>query len=177
MEETPIVITQDTTPVVPKKKSMSAGLIALMFFVLFCVVLVMYIGVENQDDQVPTIEKTVVYKGNLSATTREEKLSEGFPQNIPVFLDGVKDSTRVEYVENSSVLHSVTYVTEELKEDLIQKYKNFLVQGGYDTSGASSSTDQNEYMSGRKDNDEVSIVITAIEGGKQEVSVAFLDRQ
>jgi hypothetical protein len=128
----------------------------------------------NQEEV--TKENVVVKNTNLSAAgAPEQKLPFGFPKSIPVELDGIVESYSAEYPERSIMQYTISFGTDDSTDTAFSEYSSFMKKNGYVfiENGENKAAG---YLYGTKDNDDLSITISA-QNGRTLVQMSYLDRR
>ena len=128
-------------------------------------------GLNVVSEQKPEVEvtKTDLNQGGTS------KLPAGFPTKIPVEIANITESYRALYANRGVTQYTVSFTSLKSRETLWNIYSDFMKSDGYkiDATATSKSAGQ---VSGDKDNDTLSIVIS-VRGGLSLVQINLLDRQ
>jgi len=165
----------------PAKSFFSAPVIIAMFVLLFLLVIVMYGKIRStspnpitQNTPAVTIDKTIVYKGNLAAAAGKDRLPQGFPVNILIETDSLEQSLKTEYPEKGLTQYSATYTTVKSIEEVKNTYSSSFAKDGYTITSEVANPVQ---IYANKNGDDVSVVIETADTGKTRVFVIFLDRK
>lgn len=166
----------------PAKSFFSAPVIIAMFVLLFLLVIVMYGKIRStspnpitQNTPAVTIDKTIVYKGNLAAAAGKDRLPQGFPQNIPVETDSLQESIKTEFPDKKLTQYSVTYTSSKTIDDMRATYESFFKNENYVIKPQISDTPQVQIHTS-KDGNDISVIIENTDTGSTRVFLVYIDR-
>jgi hypothetical protein len=132
--------------------------------------------IKADSEEQSMVTEPVVHKLDVTAaTTPEDKLPQGFPQDIPVNLETIVAGSTSAFTGRTYVQYSVSFLSDRTRAQEYQSYLSFMTNAGYEF-GSAGRNPQQFSLYGTKDNDDLSITISE-QSGKTLVHIGYLDRQ
>jgi len=156
--------------------------LVLFFCILLVITGAMYIysiqtpvpQVENESTV--TKEKTIVSVNDVSNLSGKEKLPVGFPDSIPVELDTINESTKMEFPERGVTQYTVVYSSSASSADIQKQYEAFFENESYVKNPSPKQVKNLIQLEATKDTDDLSVIIEPLATSTSKVYVVFLDR-
>ncbi len=107
-----------------------------------------------------THEKVKNSQVDLSKAVGKEKIPLGLPEDLPVQLGNVEQSSTIDYPERGVKVSTITFLTYQPYAELVNTFESYMKQNGYNYSDEGSNDRQNS-LYGIKDTNFLTVVITS----------------
>ena len=122
-----------------------------------------------------TVENVSTSQIDLATAKGMDKVPPAFPRDIPINTETISASYIMDYIDRNMTQSVVTYLASESQGKLYNMYLGYMAEVGFKVRLSSRNSEEQGYLTGTKNNDTLSIIITSKEG-MTEVRLIYLDR-
>src|SRR3989338_5594910 len=122
-----------------------------------------------------TVENVSTNQIDLTTAKGMDKVPPAFPKDIPIDTDAITESYTMDYIDRNMTQSVVTYFASQSQGKLYNMYLGYMAEVGFKVRLSSRNSEKQGYLTGTKNNDTLSIIITP-KDGMTEVRLVYLDR-
>jgi|SRR3989344_1346216 len=134
-----------------------------------------YFLTDGFSNQGPKNVRIVRKNVNAEEIIEKGKLPKGFPEDLPVEIVNIIESSSTSYMETGATAYSIRYKTDASQEEKYDEYLNYMTKAGYEFGELGKNKEQGVLL-GKKGNDALSVTITS-EDGATYVQLSVLDNR